>query len=188
LASTGDKVLIDSPQLLSRRHRVVDTLATGFIWLVYSYLWAPMISLVAWLLGFEFAYDVMVRAGGFETLKELIGFYSFVVACLFVVVAGWSTINRRRFSGHDRRQTIDPVPDAEIAAYFGIEDKQLAALRESRISQISVDEEGLIVSVEARMLEMNEESAPSIGPEGAVADNETDYDKDENETLIQGPV
>jgi biofilm PGA synthesis protein PgaD len=90
------------------------------MWLVYSYLWAPLISLVAWLLGFEFAYDVMVRAGGFETLKEVIRFYLIVVAIIFVVVAGWSTINRRRFARHDRRQTIDSVPDTEIAAYFGM--------------------------------------------------------------------
>jgi biofilm PGA synthesis protein PgaD len=88
------------------------------MWLVYSYLWAPLISLVAWLLGFEFAYDVMVRAGGFETLKEVIWFYLIVVAIIFVVVAGWSTINRRRFARHDRRQTIDSVPDTEIAAYL----------------------------------------------------------------------
>ena len=188
MASKGDKVLIDSPQLLSRRHRVVDALITGFMWLVYSYLWAPLISLVAWLLGFEFAYDVMVRAGGFETLKEVIWFYSIVVAILFVVVAGWSTINRRRFARHDRRQTIDSVPDAEIAAYFGIRGGQLAALRESRISHISVNDEGQIVSVEAKILEMDEESARSVGPERAVADNETDDDNDENETLIQRSV
>jgi biofilm PGA synthesis protein PgaD len=103
------------------------------MWLVYSYLWAPLISLVAWLLGFEFAYDVMVRAGGFETLKEVIWFYLIVVAIIFVVVAGWSTINRRRFARHDRRQTIDSVPDTEIAAYFGIRGEQLTLLRESRL-------------------------------------------------------
>jgi biofilm PGA synthesis protein PgaD len=131
------------------------------MWLVYSYLWAPLISLVAWLLGFEFAYDVMVRAGGFETLKEVIWFYLIVVAIIFVVVAGWSTINRRRFARHDRRQTIDSVPDTEIAAY---------------------------VSIEASILDMDEESARSVGPEGAVADNETNDDNDENQTLIQGSV
>ena len=166
----------------------MDTLATGLIWLVYSYLWAPLISLVAWLLGFEFAYDVMVRAGGFETLKELIWFYSIVVAIIFVVVAGWSTINRRRFARHDRRQAVDPVPDTEIAAYFGIRDEQLAALRESRISRVSVNEEGQILSVEARILNIEEESARSVGPEGAIADNEADDDNDENQALIQGPV
>lgn len=188
MASIGDKVLIDSPQLLSRRHRVADTLITGFMWLVYSYLWAPLISLVAWLLGFEFAYDVMVRAGGFETLKEVIRFYLIVVAIIFVVVAGWSTINRRRFARHDRRQTIDSVPDTEIAAYFGIRGEQLTLLRESRISQIGVNEEGQIVSIEASILDMDEESARSVGPEGAVADNETNDDNDENQTMIQGSV
>jgi biofilm PGA synthesis protein PgaD len=164
----------------------MDTLATGFIWLVYSYLWAPLISLVAWLLGFEFAYDVMIRAGGFETLKELMWFYSIVVAIIFVVVAGWSAINRRRFARGDRRQAVDSVPDTEIAAYFGIRDEQLAALRESRISHVSVNEDGQILSVEARILNVEEESARSVRPEGAIADNEADDDNDENQALIQG--
>ncbi len=187
MASTEDKVLIDSPQLLSRRHRVRDTLMTAIMWLVYSYLWAPLISLVAWLLGFEFAYDVMVRAGGFEYLKEIAWYYSVVVAIIIVVVAGWSILNRR-FAQHDRRQTIDSVPDAEIADYFGILDQQLATLRDSRISHVGVDEEGQFVSVEARILNMEEESARSVGPEGAVADNETGDDGDENETLVEGPA
>ena len=166
----------------------MDTVVTGFMWIVYSYLWAPLISLIAWLLGFEFAYDVMIRAGGFEYLKEVIWFYSIVVAIIFVVIAGWSTINRRRFARHDRRQTIDPVPDSEIAAYFDIRDEQLASLRESRISHISVNEEGQIVTVEASIVNMDDESARPVGPEGAVADNETENDDDENEAMIQRSV
>jgi biofilm PGA synthesis protein PgaD len=166
----------------------MDAVVTGFMWIVYTYLWAPLISLIAWLLGFEFAYDVMIRAGGFEYLKEVIWFYSIVVAAIFVVVAGWSTINRRRFAGHDRRQAIDAVPDSEIAAYFGIGDEQMASLRESRISHISVNEEGQIVNVEASIINMDDESARSVGPEGAVADNETENDNDENEAMIQRSV
>ena len=98
------------------------------------------------------------------------------------------TINRRRFAGHDRRQAIDAVPDSEIAAYFGIGDEQMASLRESRISHISVNEEGQIVNVEASIINMDDESARSVGPEGAVADNETENDNDENEAMIQRSV
>jgi biofilm PGA synthesis protein PgaD len=186
LAAKEKQVLIDSPELLSRRHRVTDAVITGLMWVVYSYLWAPLISLVAWLLGFEFAYDVMIRAGGLETFKEVIGFYSIVVAVIFVVVASWSMINRRRFAGKDRRTEIESLSDQEIAAYFGIQDEQLTALRGSRVSRIKVNEEGQIESVEAQVLSMEEESTRPVGPKGAVTENEPDDYDNEDESMIQG--
>jgi biofilm PGA synthesis protein PgaD len=188
LAATEDKVLIDSPQLLSRRRRVVDGLITGFMWIVYSYLWAPLISLVAWLLGFEFAYDVMIRAGGIGTLKEVVTFYSIVVATIFVVIAGWSAINRRRFANRNRRRAIEPVSDLEIAEHFDIRYEQLVSLRNSRISHIALNEDAQIVAVRAGILSFDEESARPVGPKGAIADNETDDDKKKDQSLIQRSV
>jgi biofilm PGA synthesis protein PgaD len=186
LAVTGNKVLIDSPQLLSRRRRIIDRLITGFMWIVYSYLWVPLISLVAWLLGFEFAYDVMIRAGGYETFIEVLWFYSAVVAAIFVVIAGWSLLNRYRFANRDRRHAIEPVSNAEIAAYFDIREKQLTVLRQSRISHVSVNHDGQIVSIDAGIIGLEEESTRPVGPKGAVADNESGDDNDEDESVVQG--
>lgn len=188
MALGGDSLHIDSPRLVSRRRRAADALFTGFMWVVYSYLWAPLISLLAWLLGFEFAYDVMVRAGGFEVFKQVIGIYLIMVACIFVVVAGWSTINRRRFGPRERRHAIEPVSDAEIAAYFGIANAQVKALRDARVSRVRVNDEGQIESVEARILTVQEESTGPFGPEGGVAENEPGDNDDEDDTLVQGPA
>ena len=185
MAVTGDSLHIDSRQLVSRRRRVADAFFTGFMWVVYSYLWAPLVSLLAWLLGFEFAYDVMVRAGGFETFKEVFGFYSLMVACIFVVVAGWSMINRRRYANRDRRHGMEPVSDREIAAYFGIPDAHLKAMRDAQVSQIRLNDEGQIESVEARILSIEEESAGPVGPEGAVAENEPGDNDDKDDSMIQ---
>jgi biofilm PGA synthesis protein PgaD len=109
MAVSRETLHIESPESVPRRRRIADAVITAFMWAVYSYLWAPLISLVAWLLGFEFAYDVMVRAGGFEILKDILWFYSVMVACIFVVVASWSMINRRRFANDNRRKAIEPV-------------------------------------------------------------------------------
>lgn len=185
MAAKEKQVLIDSPELLSRRHRITDALITGLMWVLYSYLWAPLISLVAWLLGFEFAYNVMVRAGGLERLKEVIWFYSIVVASIFVVVAGWSMLNRRRFAHRDRRRAVEPVSDPEIAAYFGIQDEQLTALRLSRVSRVKVSDEGQIESVKIQVLSAEQISTPSVGPQGAVTENEPDDNDDENDLRIQ---
>ena len=48
---------IAAPHLLTRRHRARDTLLTAIMWALYLYLWLPALSLVAWILGIEFAYD-----------------------------------------------------------------------------------------------------------------------------------
>jgi biofilm PGA synthesis protein PgaD len=186
VAAKEQQILIDSPQLLSRRHRITDAFITGIMWVLYSYLWAPLISLIAWLLGFEFAYDVMVRAGGIETFKEVFWFYLVVVASIFVVIGSWSMINRRRFANRERRKAIEPVSDNEVAAFFGISDEQLRDLRSSRVSQIRLDGEGQIESVEAQILIVEDGSMRPLGPQGGVTENKTGDNDEENDVLIQG--
>ena len=148
MLATG-KFDIDAPHLLSERRRFGDAIATGLMWILYSYLWAPLISLVAWLLGFEFAYDVMVRAGGVEALKDALWWYGIVLASIFVVVAVWSAINRRRFAERNRRQSGQYVSDIEISEYFALQQGALQKIRSSRIMSLSFDAEGCIEQVDA---------------------------------------
>lgn len=149
MSVAGDKFQIDAPHLLSRRRRVSDAVVTGLVWILYSYLWAPLISLLAWLLGFEFAYDVMVRAGGINTLEDVLFLYGIVVASIFVVVATWSTLNRRRFANHDRRQSGNDVSDSELAGYFALDDETLQKIRSGLVLTVSVNDAGGIDRVDA---------------------------------------
>ena len=132
--STVDKdIHIDAPHLVSHRRRITDAVATAVMWVLYSYLWAPFISLVAWLLGFEFAYDVMVRSGGAEGLGDILLGYGVILVCICIVVSTWSAVNRYRFADHERRQSGTNVRDPEIGEFFGLERDDLKRLRESRI-------------------------------------------------------
>ena len=184
MAVSRETLHIESPESVPRRRRIADAVITAFMWAVYSYLWAPLVSLVAWLLGFEFAYDVMVRAGGFAILKDILWFYSVMVACIFVVVASWSMINRRRFVNDNRRKAIEPVTDADIAEHFGIRFSQLKTLRDSRVASVRLSDEAQIEHVEARLLTVDEDSAGPVGPEGAVAENEPGDDSGKDQTLV----
>ena len=47
MASAPENLHINVPEMLSPRRRLSDAFVTGLMWLVYSYLWAPLISLVA---------------------------------------------------------------------------------------------------------------------------------------------
>jgi biofilm PGA synthesis protein PgaD len=153
MKAVNDDIYINEPQLMSRRQRIGDAMATGLMWALYSYLWAPLVSLVAWLLGFEFAYDVMVRAGGLHVLEEVMYFYGLMIFCIIIVVTAWSLINRYRFVNRDRRQAGETVTDTEIAEKFGLDPKQLNQLKTARAIRLSHDEAGNIERVETLELE-----------------------------------
>lgn len=146
MSATG-RFHIHAPHLLSHRRRFGDAIVTGLMWILYSYLWAPLISLLAWLLGFEFAYDVMVRAGGVSALKEVLWWYGIVLASIFVTVAVWSAINRRRFAGNDRRHSAQGINDTELADYFALQQQELQSMRSANIMNLSFDVSGNIEQV-----------------------------------------
>lgn len=135
---------IDAPHLVSHRRRITDAVATAVMWVIYSYLWAPLISLLAWLLGFEFAYDVMIRAGGAQGLVKVLQFYGIVLACIIIVVTAWSAVSRYRFVDKDRRQSTRNTSDEEIATYFELSDEKLQQLRGSLSAKVLIAPTGHI--------------------------------------------
>ena len=187
MADSERNLHINMPKLLPRRRRVADAVLTALMWAFYSYLWAPLISLVAWLLGFEFAYDVLVRAGGLELLKEVILFYGTTVTIIFIVVSGWSIINRSRFAHRNRRKAIQTVTEEEISAYFGITAEQLATMRDSQIVHVGLGEIGDIQTVESSLIRIDRESVRVTSPDTAVAENEPGQDDEKPGTVIQRP-
>ena len=85
------RTCIDQPDLLTARERARDTLMTAGMWGAYLYLWVPLASLAAWLLGFEFSYEVMVRAGGARDLERTLAIFGIAILLIFVVVDRKST-------------------------------------------------------------------------------------------------
>jgi biofilm PGA synthesis protein PgaD len=187
MAESERKLHINVPALLPRRRRVADAVLTALMWAFYSYLWAPLISLVAWLLGFEFAYDVLVRAGGLQLLQDVIVFYGVSVALIFIAVSGWSIINRSRFAHHNRRKAIRAVTEEEISDYFGITAEQLATMRNSQIINVGLGDIGDIQTVESLLIRIDGESVRVAPPESAIAENEPRQDDEEPDTMVQRP-
>ena len=147
MASVPEDLHINVPELLSRRRRLSDAFVTGLMWAVYTYLWAPLLSLFAWILGFEFAYDVMIRSGGLQGLKKVLVWYGIMLGCICIVVTGWSLINRLRFSGHERRMGAKIVDDNALASCFGVDSTALRQLRNARVMRLSLGEDGNIQNI-----------------------------------------
>ena len=162
MASAPENLHINVPELLSPRRRLSDAFVTGLMWLVYSYLWAPLISLVAWILGFEFAYDVMIRSGGIQGLKNVLSWYGLMLCCIIIVVTCWSLVNRLRYSGRERRKAAAIVDDHALAETFGVELSELRKLRHAQVACLSLDVDGGIQQIQSgRRLDQRVQSEES---------------------------
>jgi biofilm PGA synthesis protein PgaD len=139
---TENNLQIQAPELLTGTERTRDKLITALMWGVYLYLWVPLISLGAWLLGFEFAYDVMIRTGGARNLGHVLAFYAVVLVLIFATVSIWSLGNRLRYGGMHRRHAGNSLSVAAMAKYFEIDVTTVDALRTMKSAAIEFDAEG----------------------------------------------
>ncbi|MFQ5982359.1 MAG: poly-beta-1,6-N-acetyl-D-glucosamine biosynthesis protein PgaD, partial [Woeseiaceae bacterium] len=124
-----DDTYIVSMKSLDRGHRTRDTVLTLLMWGVYVYLWVPLITLGAWLVGFERFYEIMITYGGFEVVLELLDWYSLIILSIAACVVSWSAINYRRFHNSERRYAAPVTNTEEISEFFGIEKTEVHRIR-----------------------------------------------------------
>ena len=148
MAVVEKDVCIQAPELLTARQRARDTVVTAAMWALYLYLWVPLISLFAWVLGFELAYDIMIRAGGARHLGAILVTYGVIIGVIFVVVTAWSLINRVRYRRQNRRHFGRSVSDAAIAGFFGVDAALLPTLRRARRVRLEFDSSGKPVAID----------------------------------------
>jgi biofilm PGA synthesis protein PgaD len=136
---------------MKRRDRALTTI----LWFVYLYLWMPIISLAAWYLGYEFAYENVIKAGGIDTLLQLLLSFVMMLGVVMIIVIGWSMIQFWRFRGKDRRSaTPRPDPAAEMALW-NIDEASFTNIRHAKNMTLDIDENEVLtlVKTEGRPME-----------------------------------
>jgi poly-beta-1,6-N-acetyl-D-glucosamine biosynthesis protein PgaD len=142
-----DDAFIVSLNPIGRRHRTRDAVLTMIMWGVYIYLWIPLITLGAWLVGFERFYEVLIVYGGVNMLMDMLDWYAVVIITIATIIVTWSGINYRRFHGKERRRSAGHTTAHDISEFFGIPEKEVNRLRMSRRLQIDLDELGHIANI-----------------------------------------
>jgi len=142
--------IIESPSLQELRQRYAFAALTFVFWVVWFYLWIPLVSLVAWLFGFELLYDQMMLFDGLRALRELLGWYALVIFLLGFSLGSWAWYNMKRFGGREKRRQAPAVTPYEIAERFGLAEEELTALKTARGIVISHDDTGLVSGFESR--------------------------------------
>lgn len=100
------------------RVRTVQGVITLLAWVVYAWLWLPVITVIAWMLGVRTSYvELFVR--NYEFDQDTFGILFTLAVVATVVLIGWAEYNRHKFSGRDRRAPAVNVGAEDVARSLG---------------------------------------------------------------------
>lgn len=137
-------LIIQNPNMQTLRQRYAYAALTLLFWLLWIYLWTPLITFVAWIFGAERFYDTMIGHGGIDMLKSMLGMFGLIVLGMGAVFGGWALYNRWLVRGRDKRRGSPPVTDTELCERFTLAPEQLELLRATRRTVVTHDAAGNI--------------------------------------------
>jgi len=141
-------LIIERPDLQPRRERVIYGTITAVAWVIWAYLWLPLVTLVAWYFGVRaFIREVVIPDR--VTLLATGASYLLVIVILGGALLVWSRYNLRRFGGEDRRAASAPLGAEEIRAWFAIPSSTLEFMQNEGSVVVEHGEAGEVEGVRA---------------------------------------
>ncbi|WP_376697323.1 poly-beta-1,6-N-acetyl-D-glucosamine biosynthesis protein PgaD [Wenzhouxiangella sp. EGI_FJ10305] len=141
--------IIYRPDLQPSGRRALFSAITLVAWILWFYLFMPLLSLGAWWFGVESFRHYMLdpeRSGYLLTLTA----YAIVVAVTALVIIGWSRYNQVRFSGPDRRHHMPPVTNEMIQEKFQLDAEMLQRVQKAKAIELDFEKGGKLTSAAFR--------------------------------------
>jgi biofilm PGA synthesis protein PgaD len=121
--------------------RTLYGVITLIAWIAYAYLWLPVITVLAWMLGIRTTYtELYVQR--YDVDRDIFGILVVLAVVATVMLVGWAEYNRHKFGGKDRRAAPSNVTGEDIA--LAMQASPDVALRMARAKSVTLtmDEHG----------------------------------------------
>lgn len=140
--------IIQQPTLQQARKRYAYSLVTMFAWGVWVYVWLPLVSLAAWLLGFRqtWVHVFLSDNPSLETLLSYLGVTLLLGGGLIL----WGRYNLHRFRGIDRRKATERAGTGEFTVRFDLPAEGVYGLRRSQRVAVRVAPDGTATELHLR--------------------------------------
>ncbi|MDP3841352.1 MAG: poly-beta-1,6-N-acetyl-D-glucosamine biosynthesis protein PgaD [Oxalobacteraceae bacterium] len=143
-------LIFEKPSLAPRSSRVGWAFVTAFFWVVWVYLWMPLITLCMWALGFD-AYSDYIQdrsSHKMEEMSHLFVVYLSVIAVLGGGLLAWARTEFIRFRDVQRRTRPLPTEVAELAIFAQVATATMIGLSAARRMVVQHDAHGRFLSAE----------------------------------------
>ncbi|AWH47338.1 poly-beta-1,6-N-acetyl-D-glucosamine biosynthesis protein PgaD [Stenotrophomonas sp. ZAC14A_NAIMI4_1] len=132
--------VIVRPERLARQKRFLQRAATLLAWSAYAWLWVPLATLVAWVLGLQAGWDRLYLQRNAVDPFILAALPIIALLCGLLLI-GWAEYNRTRFADADRRLRRPDVADAAVRERLQAPAQVMHTLRRHRVVTVRMDEQ-----------------------------------------------
>ena len=137
-----NKFIIDTPKLQTLRLKYTSAVITLIFWIIWFYLWVPLITLAGWWFQLKFFQQEMLIVDGLDAFLDVLPVFIAITLALNGTLAIWALYNFIRFKGMDRRKGLPPVQTNDLLQLWAISEASLTGAQTNKISTISISEEG----------------------------------------------
>ena len=137
-------MIIERPELQSNAQRYGWSSITFIFWMLYIYLWLPLITLVAWWLGAKFFDLHIIQLQGYTGLIDKLGLYAVIIFIISALLIGWAKVEHLRFKDKPRRKGSAAITDREVAKRYNLQESQLTQLRLEKSVVVHFSDSGAI--------------------------------------------
>ncbi len=142
-------LIINRPDLKSKPLILGEQILTIIFWGFWFYLWLPLISVLAWLLGFHVLYSHIVVLGGFEGFLRQLNVFCAGIVVASALLALWSFYNLKRYGELNRRTGILVTDSEALKKTFSLSDAQLHLMQQAKHASVAFAPDGRIADVSA---------------------------------------
>lgn len=137
-------LIINRPELQTKVQRTLFGALTLALWMLWFYLWLPLLTALLWIIGIRTAYIQIFRGARGVGLTSLF----WISLVVILLVSYWSNYNRLRYAKSARRRRTEITSKAAVAeAFFVNEPNALSMLREKRSLDLLFTDSGQLVYV-----------------------------------------
>ena len=141
-------LIIDRPDLQAWEHKALFGALTAAFWLLWVFLWLPLVTLLGWLFfGYQFKFN-MINLSGYQGFLDLLKIYALTILFMNGGLIAWAKYNHLRFRGVDRRKEVAPTSLQELAALHGQTVQTISYWQTCQVMTVHHDSQGVIESVE----------------------------------------
>jgi biofilm PGA synthesis protein PgaD len=148
LQNYPENLIINRPDLKSKPLIFGERILTLIFWGFWFYLWLPLISVVAWLLGFRILYSHIIELGGLDEFLVQINIFSSGIFAASGILALWSFYNLKRYGAYNRRNKVYYTDLHGLASHLSIAATELKTIQQAKTLHFSFNKQGEISTIE----------------------------------------
>ncbi len=142
------ELVINAPYLQTYGQRFGAVALTVLGWLLWCYIFFPLVTLSCWLVDNEVCSQWVNLAGGYLNLQQLLSVYLQTIFGLTLLWGGWVLYNMLRQRRGRKAPLSHRVSAEDLCAQFRVEPMELALCQASRYAIVHFDEAGHIIALE----------------------------------------